>query len=446
MQTSRHTMDMTDGPIGRQLIAFAIPVFLGELFQLSYSVIDSAIVGNFIGSDALAAVGASETMTRVIVGFFNGVSLGCTVVVARAFGRKAMAELKDAVHTIILLSLAMGVTLGLLGVAFTNVFIRLMDIPAETAPLSATYLHIYFGGLVGLILYNTISGILRAVGDSRRPLYFLIFSSILNTLLDVLFVAVFHWGVSGAAFATIASQIISAILCLCLLIRTEEPWRFEWRGRIDMAAIREIFTIGIPTGLQKSIVSVSNVLVLSHISYFGTSCLAAWVVYSRMSHVLTMTVQSVNAAQTTFIGQNIGARKWKRAEDGTRVSLMQCMSVVAVLAVLIVLLRGPVSRIFGDDPAMLAFASDFALYLIPLQLIHSFMGVYIAVLRGCGKAAAGTVFMIGGLVVARQIYLRIITGIVNTPLSVGLAWPLGWLVSGTMIYIYYKKKRLLAEP
>lgn len=435
-------MDMTAGPIGRQLITFAIPVFLGELFQLSYSVIDSAIVGNFIGSGALAAVGASEMMTRVIVGFFNGVSLGCTVVVARAFGRKAMDELKTAVHTIILLSLAMGIALGALGAAFTNVFIRLMDIPPDTAPLSAQYLHIYFGGLFGLILYNTISGILRAVGDSRRPLYFLIFSSVLNTLLDVLFVAVFGWGVRGAAFATVASQVIAAALCLLLLMRTDEPWRFEWRGPIDMGAIREIFTIGVPTGLQKSIVSVSNVLVLSHISYFGTSCLAAWVVYSRMSHVLTMTVQSVNSAQTTFIGQNLGAKNVRRAEEGIRVALIQCMAVVAVLAVVIVLLRHPVSRIFGDDPAMLAFASDFALYLIPLQLLHAFMGVYIAVLRGCGRAAAGTIFMISGLVVARQLYLRIITGIINTPLSVGLAWPLGWLVSGAMIYVYYRKKGL----
>ena len=443
MKTSRHSIDMTSGSIWKQLAAFALPILLGECFQLSYCVIDSAIVGRIVGEAALAAVGASETITKVLIGFFNGLSVGCTVIVARSFGRRVAGELQDGVHTIVLISLALGLILGATGMALSGLLVRLMDIPADTAPLAVTYLRIYFAGLFGLVVYNTISGILRAVGDSRRPLCFLIFSSVLNTALDWMFVAVFRWGVCGAACATIASEILSAALCLALLMHTRAPWRFSWRGCIDRDAAREIFVTGVPIGLQKSIVSLSNVLVLSRISFFGTSCLSGWVVYTRVSHLITMTSQSITTALTTFIGQNLGAHEHVRAEKGIRIGMVLCLMVATFLISALLLLRRPVIGFFGDRGDMLSFAELFIRWLLPFQLVHVFLSVYIAALRGYGKALEGTLCMIGGLVVFRQIYLLIITSIANTPLNIAFAWPLGWLVSGIAVYYFYWRVRLL---
>ena len=441
MAHSKTSIDMTSGNIWKQIAAFALPVLLGEVFQLSYLLVDSAIVGNFIGDRALAAVGASETMTRVIVGFFNGVAVGCTVIAARAFGRKDMDVLRNTVRTIIYLSLGLGILLGILGFSFSGILISLMKVPADTAPLAKAYLRIYFAGVVGLILYNSVSGILRAVGDSKRPLYFLIMSSLLNIGLDVLFVAVLKAGVQGAAFATILSQAIAAVFSLTLLMRTEEPWRFLPKGQMDRAAVHDIITIGIPIGLQKSIVSLSNVIVLSHISFFGTACLAGWVVYTKMSHVLTMTVQSLTTAVTTFVGQNNGARNYRRTQEGVRVTLLECLSVVIILIAGVILFRKPVIRFFGDSAEMYRFAEQFVCWLIPFQVLHAFMSVYIGTLRGCGKAAATTVYMLTGLVAARQLYLLIVVRVLNTPVSVGLAYPLGWLVSGLMGFVYYQSHK-----
>lgn len=438
LKISNKSIDMTSGNVWKQLLAFALPVFLGELFQLSYSLIDSAIVGRFVGDAALAAVGASETITRVIVGFFTGVSTGCTVIVAKVFGKKDDDRLQSAVHTIILFSLLSGIVLTAVGLAIVHLTVTLMAIPADAATEAEQYLFIYFGGVSGLVLYNTISGVLRAVGDSQRPLYFLIFSSVLNTGLDVVFVAVLHGGVRGAAFATVLSQFISALLCLGVLMQTQAPWRFRWQGKMDKRIVGEIFSTGIPIGLQKSIVSFSNVLVMSRISFFGTNCLAGWVVYSKISHILTTVAQSITAAETTFVSQNYGARNYERAEDGVRVTLAAGATVEAVLISVILLVREPVTALFSDGSDTLAFAVQFVAFLLPFQLIHVFMSTYISVLRGMGKALTGTVLMILGLVVMRQIYLVIVTGIRNVPLFVGFAYPFGWLASGLLVFIYYQ--------
>ena len=428
---------MTSGPVWRQLVAFTFPVLLGEIFQLSYSIIDSAIVGRFVGDGALAAVGASETITRVIVGFFTGVSTGCTVIVAIVFGRKDRKELTEAVHTIILFSILAGLVLTAVGIALVRPAIALMDIPLEIRGEARDYLQIYFAGVLGLVLYNTVSGVLRAVGDSKRPLYYLIFSSVLNTLLDVLFVAGFRWGVRGAAFATILAQLISALFCLAQLTLTKEPWKLYWKGRMNRDYISAIFSTGIPIGLQKSIVSFSNVIVMSHIAYFGTQCLAGWVVYSKISHILTTVTQSLTAAETTFVSQNYGAGNYRRAEDGVRATLLSGLAVDLVLIAVCLLLRGPLCAFFTDGEETIGYAMQFVLVIIPFQIVHVFMSTYISVLRGMGKALTGTVLMICGLVGVRQLYLMIIRNVWNTPITAGLGYPLGWAASGLFVYLYY---------
>ena len=428
---------MTSGTVWRQLLAFALPVLLGEVFQLSYSIIDSAIVGRFVGDGALAAVGASETITRVIVGFFTGLSTGCTVIVGIVFGRKDREELKEAVHTIILFSILAGFVLTGAGIALVDPAIALMDIPQAIRGEARDYLMIYFAGVAGLVLYNTVSGVLRAVGDSRRPLYYLIFSSVLNTALDVLFVACFHWGVKGAAFATILAQLISAVLCLAQLTLTSEPWKLHWKGKMNRDIISSIFSTGIPIGFQKSIVSFSNVIVMSHIAYFGTQCLAGWVVYSKISHILTTVTQSITAAETTFVSQNYGAGNYRRAEDGVRVTLLSAFLIDLVLIAFCLLLRRPFCAFFTDGEETIVYAVRFVLVIIPFQVAHVFMSTYISVLRGMGKALTGTVLMICGLVGVRQLYLMIISRVWNTPITAGLGYPLGWIASGLFVYLYY---------
>ena len=438
MSFSKHSMDMTQGPIWSQLAVFALPILLGEVFQQSYSIIDSAIVGNYVGDVALAAVGASDTFTRIIIGFFSGVSVGFTVLVAQAFGRKNKEDLRNAVHTIILLSIVLGLMLSIAGVLMIDLTLKLMDVPSEVHPLLRGYLKIYFAGISGVVVYNALTGILRAVGDSRHPLYYLIGSSLLNIALDYIFVAKLGLGINGAAYATILAQMLAALACLFQMMHVDADWRFSWQGAIDSRVLRAMFTIGFPIGLQKSIVQLSNLIVLSHISHFGAECLAGWVVYSKVSHTLTITAQSITSAETTFISQNIGARQLKRAEQGVRDTLLGGLALEGVLIVLVLLFRSPIISIFGAGEETTAFASAFLGLILPLQIAHVFMSVYISVLRGGGKALVGTIFMILGLVVTRQIYLMIIRQLWYTPMTAGFAYPVGWLTAGILTYGYYR--------
>lgn len=442
---SRAEIDMTTGVAWKQLVLFAIPVLLGEVFQQSYSIVDSAILGHYVGDTALAAVGAAESITRLLVGFFNGFSLGCTIVVGRCFGERNDGKLERTVHTIIYMSFGLGIVLSLIGVLIVDGTLSLVSTPEDVFPMAREYLVIYFAGMSGLVLYNTVSGILRAVGDSRRPLYFLIFSSALNIVLDVLFVAEWNMGIAGGALATILSQIISASLCLCMLMKSRQPWHFQIRGTLDRWVIGEVLRTGIPVGLQKTITSLSNVIVLSYIADFGKVNMAGWVVYTKISHTLVVMTQSVSSAETTFISQNIGAGQYRRAANGVNVTLLLSVIQSLVLSGLVLIFQGPITRIFGDGPEMLACAQLYIRHLIVFQLAHVFMSVYVSALRGIGKAATGTALMIFGLVVVKQAYLMLITSIINTPLSVGFAYPLGWMVSGVLVwscYRYYMRKTM----
>lgn len=438
-------IDMTKGDVLTQLVLFAVPVLIGEVFQQSYSIVDSAILGHYVGDSALAAVGAAESIIRLLVGFFNGISLGCTIVVGRCFGQKNYTTLQQAVHTIVYMSFALGLLLSAIGILITDWALALISTPEEVLPLAREYLRIYFAGMSGLVLYNTISGILRAVGDSLHPLYFLIFSSALNIGLDVLFVAQWHWGIAGGAWATILSQYISAVACLCMLMRTDQPWCFRFKGVLDRRSAAQVFQTGIPVGLQKSITSLSNVIVLSYIADFGEENMAGWVVYTKISHVLVVMSQSLSSAETTFISQNLGAGQHKRAAQGVTVTLLTSIVQSVILSCLILFFQEPITCIFGTGTGMLSCARQYLQYLIFFQVCHAFMGVYVSALRGIGKAATGTVLMILGLVTARQIYLILITPIVNTPFSIGFAYPLGWIISGLLVwsaYLYYTKRHL----
>jgi putative MATE family efflux protein len=434
-------VDMTRGVIWKQLLVYSIPILLGELFQQFYNVADTIIVGNWVGDTAMAAVGGTSTVTKIMVGFFNGISIGCTVVVARCFGAKDEQKLKRSMQTIVCLSVIIGVMLSVIGVIITRPVLNLLSTPDDVMPFALRYLRIYFAGLLGTVLYNTVTGILRAVGNVRLPFMALIFSSIMNVALDIIFVVGLNTDVAGAAAATIISQLISASLCLLVLLRTYRGIKLGFSKELfDTAAMKDVISIGVPTGVQKMLTALSNVVVLSYVNYFGSASLAGWVVYTKVNHFIVVILQSVGSSITTFVSQNIGAKQYNRARQGVTFAFWACLVLTVISSVFIRIFHQPIIKLFGSDTEMQQYAALFLSNLILLQLFHVMQPIFAAALRGFGEAAKATAIMLSCLIVVRQIYLWVITKFINTPLVVGIAFPLGWTLSGILLMILYYKK------
>lgn len=431
-------VDMTEGVIWRQLTAYAVPILIGELFQQFYVMVDSAIVGNFVGATALGAIGASDIIVRVLVGFFNGMAVGFTVVIARYFGAKDRAGMDTAVNTVLQTAFLFGLAITAGGLLLAGPILGLLDTPAEVLPHAAAYLRIYFAGIMGFVLYNTAAAILRAVGDVRTPLFCLLFSSVLNILLDLALVAWFHFGVAGAAIATIFSQCLAALISLRALARPEHPFTTApLRHPFSKSTALLLLRLGIPTGFQKTITSLSNVLVLSRIIFFGEGCLAGWVVYNKLDNIFTIVAQSVGSSLSTFVSQNLGAKKYQRLEKGVRETMLGGTGVFLVLITGVVLLRGPLVRFFGSDPEMLWYAGRFVLILTWCKLAQLLMNVYAGALRGTGRMTLVTVVMLSGIVAFRQLYLSLLPPAANTPWMVGLSYPAGWAFAGVILLLVY---------
>ena len=311
----KKTMDMTEGVIWKQLVAFALPLLIGNLFQQLYNTVDSIVVGNFVSTQALAAVGSVTPIINMLIGFFSGLATGAGVVISQYFGAHNGSMVHKSVHTTILMTIVLGVIFTFVGIGLAPVMLRFMSTPDDVMGSSSEYLRIYFGGVIGLMLYNIASGILRAVGDSKRPLYFLIVSSVVNVVLDLVFVIVFKMGVAGVAWATILAQFISAGLALYSLARSDGDYRFVIRDlRMDWMVLKKVVRIGLPAGLQMAITSFSNVFVQSYINAFGSSCMAGWTSYSKIDQFVLLPMQSLSLSATTFVGQNLGAGKLARAK------------------------------------------------------------------------------------------------------------------------------------
>lgn len=435
------SVDMAEGVIWRQLYLYALPILLGELFQQFYNMADTIVVGNWVSADAMAAVGGTSSVTKVLIGFFNGVSVGCTVVVAQCFGAKNREKLRQSVHTILSLSVGFGILLSAVGILITPPVLRLLETPQEVFPLAVLYLRVYFAGMLGLILYNTITGILRAVGNVRLPFLALLLSSAINIVLDLLFVIRFSWGVVGVAVATILAQVISALCCLYALTQGGEESLFQLgQSKFDVSVAKEVLVIGVPTGVQKMLTALSNVVVLSYINFFGNASLAGWVVYTKVNHFIVVALQSIGTSITTFVSQNVGAGQYRRAEKGVSVGFWSALALTVLLSVLILLFHRPIAELFGADPEMQYYASLYLSGLILLQVFHVPQSIYSAALRGFGEAAKTTAVMLFCLIVVRQIYLFSITQHINTPLIVGFSFPLGWLLSGVSLLALYRMK------
>ena len=430
--------DMTQGPILRQLVFFSFPLMLGNVFQLLYNMVDSIIVGNFVSKQALAAIGSTTVIVSMIVFFFSGFATGAGVVIGNNFGARNMDRLHDAVHTTVAATFIFSLLLTLLGTAAVRPMLVIMRTPEDVFRDAALYLRIYIGGISGLLIYNMGSGILRAVGDSIRPLGFLILTSVLNILLDLFFVIVLKLGIAGAAVATILSQFVSAALILLLLTRTRDIYRLDWRElHIDFPILKKIFSIGMPTALQAVITSFSNIFVQGYINAFGSDVMAGWSCYNKLDHFIFLPMQSMSVASTTFVSQNAGAGNERRSRRGTFLAILITCLVIGVTAAVLTFFAPAAVRMFSPDEAVIRYGAMFIRTNAFFLIFNGIAQVLAGALRGRGDSRGPMVIMLFNFVVVRQIYLYWVTHFVaNTPRLVGFGYPVGWILCCVMELIY----------
>ena len=442
--------DMTEGPILRQLIAFALPLMLGNVFQMLYNTVDSVIVGNFVSKQALAAIGSTTMIVNLFVFFFNGFSIGAGVVIGQYFGARDMEKLHDAIETTMAATFLLSLLFSLLSFVIVDPLLRMMSTPEDVFHDASVYLHIYLGGIAGLLIFNMGSGVLRAVGDSTRPLYFLIFTSLLNIALDLFFVLVLKMGVAGAAVATIISQFTSAALILVLLSRTRDIYRLEWRElKIKWPILRRVFAIGLPAAVQSVITAFSNVFVQGYINVFGSDVMAGWSSYNKLDQFIMLPMQSMAMSATTFVSQNIGAGNDRRSDRGTVAALgLTCAVTGSIIALLVAYAPGAV-RLFSPDEAVIRYGVLFIRTNVVFLLFNCINHVLAGALRGRGDSRGPMIIMLASFVALRQIYLFVVTHfIANTPKIVGIGYPVGWVSCCAAELLYFavkRRKRLAAE-
>lgn len=440
MAAINRSTDMTTGSIWKRMVSFAVPVFLGNLCQQLYNTVDSVIVGKFVGKQALAAVASSGNLIFMMTGFFMGLFIGAGIVIAQYFGARNYERVRSAVHTDIAFALCCGVLLTLLGVFFTPTILTWMRTPADVLSTSILYFRLYFLGSLATILYNAGMGILQAVGDSRSPLYYLVISSVVNVALDLLFVGAMDMGVAGAAVATVISQIISAVLCIIKLTRSDGPYRLEIkRIGFDLPLLKKITSQGVPSGVQNSIIAIANVVVQSNINTFGSDAMAGCGSYSKVEGFVFLPITAFAMALTTFIGQNLGAGQFDRAKQGARIGILCSMAMAELIGVALFFLAPYAMRLFNDDPAVVAIgvrqSHIEALFFCFLAFAH---GVS-AVLRGAGRAQVPMYTMLGCWCILRVSYITLALKVWPDIATIFWAYPITWSVSCVVFLIYYLK-------
>lgn len=436
---ARYDVDMTQGSTTRHLVRFALPLLAGNLFQQLYNMVDTWVVGNFVSNEAFSAVGTVTPIINTLIGFFLGMSSGAGVVISQYYGAHRPEKVREAVHTAMLLTVIMGVVFTGVGIAMTPLMLELMKTPAEVAPDQTAYLTIYFAGIMGLLLYNMGSGILRAVGDSQRPFYFLLVSAGVNTALDLLFVLKFGMGVEGVAYATIIAQAVSAVLTIAVLIGYDGSVKLSLRDlRIHWRMLKKIVAVGIPAALQMAITAFSNVFVQGYINHFGADCMSGWTAYTKIDQLVILPVQSLSLASTTFVGQNLGVGNVERAKGGVRRALYLSFAVTAVLLVPVLTLAPDMTAFFNSKPEVVSYGALLLRLLSPFYFFFCINQIYSGALRGSGNSQVPMFIMLGSFVVFRQIYLYVMAHFIsNEIIPIAMGYPAGWFVCSAVTLLYY---------
>lgn len=439
---------ITEGVIWKQILFFFFPLLFGSFFQQLYNTADAVIVGRFVGKEALAAVGGAAAMIiNLLVGFFIGVSTGATVTISQFYGGKGAKQVKEAIHTAVAISIIGGVVIMAAGFLIAPAMLEWMNTPPETMEDSIAYIRIYFGGMIGNLLYNMGAGILRAMGDSKKPLYILIASCLVNIVLDIFFVIVLAMGVRGVAIATILSQFFSATLVCIALGRLEEDYRLRVREiRVHGWVVKRIITIGFPAGMQTVMYSLSNMLVQADVNYFGTGMVAAWTAYSKIDSVFWMVVSSFGVSVTTFVGQNYGAGLYQRVRSGVR----QCLLMTACVTLLISSVLIPCGKVllglFTKDGEVITLGIEMMRFLVPFYITYICVEIFSGALRGMGDALVPMLLTFGGVCLLRIGWLLVAVPIWTDIKTVMFSYPITWITTSILFVIYYsfyvRKKKI----
>jgi len=440
------SMDMTEGSILRLIAVFSFPLLMGQLFQNLYNSVDSIIVGQFVGITALAAVTSCSDISMLLVGFFNGLSVGAGVLFSRYFGAKNNDLLHRSIHTAIAFCLLLGVAMTAAGILLTPQLLRLVDCPPDVYGQASAYLRIYFVGVLFTSLYNVGSGVLRAVGDSRSPFIYLVISSVTNIALDLIFVVLLRLDVYGVAIATVIAQMCSVALVFRRLMRAQDVYRLELRDlRIDKKILVQVVSLGLPTAIQSAIISSSNLFVQRYVNAFGSSAMAGIGVGKKVDKFLMMISQALGWTSTTFVSQNLGAGKRGRVSAGIRTCVLLGAAAMLAIGIPIYIFAPMVVRLFTKNISAVSYGVDMVRVMSPFYIVNMLNTVFAGAIRGYGKSQAVMISSIMGMVVMRQIFLAISMSINHSVVNVYYGFPLGWACSMVLTVGYYflmlKKER-----
>lgn len=440
MRGKARSVNLIEGSILKGLILFSLPLMASNLFQQFYNTMDSLVVGQFVGSTALAAVGSTGSLSFMVIGFFMGFGTGSGVIISQHYGANEPEEVSKSVHTAMALAIFFGIVLGIIGILVAPGLLKLMNTPDNVMDQAVLYLRIYFGGVITLTIYNIGSGIMRAVGDSKRPLYYLVIAGITNVVLNLIFVIVFHLGVAGVALATIASQLLSSILVVHDLMKAQESYRLELRKiRFHKDILIKIAKIGIPAGIQSMVISLSNIVIQSKINIFGSSAMAGQAAAQRIDGFVYMPLNAFSLAMTTYTAQNLGAGKFDRVHKGTRTAMLLGLVCTIVLGWGAALMARPLVGLFSDEEEVLYYGVRSVLVLGGTYFTFVFNDILAGVIRGAGNAVVPMTISIFNMCIVRILWLTIVLSIWQNYYLVLVCYPMTWTLSSLCYIIYYFK-------
>lgn len=440
MANTQKVNQITQGVIWQQLLYFFLPILIGSAFQQLYNTADTIIVGQFVGTSALAAVGATGTLINLLVGFFVGMASGATVIISQFYGAQKHQKVKDAVHTSVALTIVCGVILMVFGIIAAPILLTLISVPEDIIASSTLYIRIYFIGMIPSLFYNVGAGILRAVGDSKRPLYFLIVATLSNIVLDLILVVFLKWGVAGVGIATVLCQFISAVLVLWVLMKAEDSYALQLHKiRLDKEILFSIIRIGLPAGLQSVLYAISNLVIQSSINRLGTDTIAAWSAFGKIDGLFWMMIGAFGVAITTFVGQNFGAGQFQRVKQSVRVCLVMAFASSILLSIVLALASEPIFRLFTTDETVIKIGMEMIQIMTPFYFTFVCVEILSGAIRGVGEALKPMLLTCIGVCGLRIAWIIWIVPLNPSLFNIAICYPITWSATSLLFIIYYLK-------
>lgn len=437
---------MTEGNIWKLLIVFALPLILGNLLQQMYNTADSIIVGNYIGSNGLAAVGSGSSLLMLIISFSQGAAVGAGVIVSQSIGAKRSDIIKKSVHTAMCISVILGLVLSVIGVIFSSQLIEWMRTPEDVLEDSISYFRLYCVGLIFNVIYNMATGILNAAGNSKKPLQYLAIASVTNIVLDLVFIKVFKMGIEGAAIATDISQALSCVLAVGYLLRVKSDYKINIKElKIDKAIAKEIIRIGLPTAIQNAVISFSNVLVQSSVNDYGSIAMAGYTAYLKIDGFNILPVLSISMAVTTFTGQNVGAKNLKRVKKGMYDALIMCIIYTVLTGIFLLSLSHQILSLFTNDSAVIEYGQHAMKYFCPFYFLLGILNTLAGTVRGAGKGVPPMLILLFSMCIFRIFWIKLALPFFSTIDGIFMLYPISWLVGMVLMVIYTKFGKWLPQ-